>query len=119
MVHLKNESVVGVSDQPNDLVLVDPCKTIYGAVNACALIEGRLYVYTSVAANSINIKLEVQTVIKEGMQSGSLAESHNGIVKLQYVDEVDEVTNSEFAGEDTKQDDSPQVKPLCQLMCGS
>ena len=67
---LKNEPVVGVSDQPNDLVLVDTCKMIYGAVNACALIEGRLYVYTSmVANNSMNIELEIKTVIEEGMQS--------------------------------------------------
>ena len=104
---LKNESVVGVSDQPNDRVLVDTCKMIYGAVNACALIEGRLHVYISVAANnSMNIESEVQTVIEKGMQSGSLAESHNGIVKLQYANEFDEDTNSQFTGEDAKQDDT-------------
>ena len=104
---LKNESVVGVSDQPNDRVLVDTCKMIYGAVNACALIEGRLHVYISVAANnSMNIESEVQTVIEKGMQSGSLAESHNGIVKLQYANEFDEDTNSQFTEEDAKQDDT-------------
>ena len=40
------------------------------------------------------------------LKSGSLAESHNGIVRLHYVDEFDEDTNSEFAGEDAKQDDT-------------
>lgn len=103
VLNLINSTVIGVSSEPNDLVLKEACKTKSVAKNSCNVIKGRLTVSTNAApANATITKLELQAVIKKGMQSGLLTESHNGIVKLTYVGKDAEI---DLSSEDVKHDD--------------
>jgi hypothetical protein len=81
-VRLSSNSIVGMSGEPDDTILPDPCSSVDGS-NTCKRIESRMTFFYS-DSRSFDA-LDILDRIKLILDSGEVEGRGNEIIRLQYV----------------------------------